>query len=333
MNAFAEPLETTKAFRAAHTKLRPQHLNTELRQEPHTPAFEGDLGVMLEPLELDGAGLDALIRAAGVDMSVRSVPSFSGYRSAALARLRFAVREVVPRYKSTRNNPALEDATAKLSPWLHFGVLSPREVANAVLEAEAEGGVSAAARWKFFNEMLTWREYYHHRARHEAEWSRWAGLPAWARDTLQAHAGDPRPELYSLEALIHGATDDETWNAAQKQFLLDGWMNNNLRMYWVKQILRWRKTPEGAWAVACYLNDRFSLDGRDASTYGGIRWGFGDGKKGYREIDVYGRVAPKSDRALREREGAPEWLGEQAERNTYRVAVPEDEAAVLGRYL
>ena len=35
MNAFTEPLETTKAFRAAHTKLRPQHLNTELRQEPH----------------------------------------------------------------------------------------------------------------------------------------------------------------------------------------------------------------------------------------------------------------------------------------------------------
>ena len=200
---------------------------------------------MSEPLELDGAGLDALIRDTGVDMSVPSVPGFSGYRSAALARLRFAVREVVPRYKSTRNNPALEDATAKLSPWLHFGVLSPREVASAVLEAEAEGGISAAARWKFFNEMLTWaRILSPPRPPRKPEWSRWAGLPAWARDTLQAHAGDPRPELYSLEALIHGATDDETWNTAQKQFLLDGWMNNNLRMYWVKQILRWRKTPE-----------------------------------------------------------------------------------------
>ena len=333
MNAFAELLETTKAFRAAHTKLRPLHLNTELRQEPHLPAFAGDLGIASESLELDETGLDALIRAAGVDMSVPNVPGFSGYRAAALARLQFAVREVVPHYKRTRNNPALEDATAKLSPWLHFGVLSPREVANAVLKAEAEGSVNAAARWKFFNEMLTWREYYHHRARHDALWSRWAGLPTWARDTLQAHASDPRPNLYSLEALIHGETDDETWNAAQMQFLLDGWLNNNLRMYWVKQLLKWRKTPQDAWAVACYLNDRFSLDGRDASTYGGIRWGFGDGKKGYREISIYGQVTPKSDRALRKREGVPEWLGEQTGRDTYRVIVPEDEAAVLERYL
>ena len=333
MNAFAEPLETTKAFRAAHTKLRPHHLKTELRQDSHFPAFEGDLGVSSQPLELDGAGLDALIRAAGVDMSVPSVSGFAGYRAAALARLQFAVCEVVPHYKRTRNNPALEDATAKLSPWLHFGVLSPREVAGAVLEAEAEGSINAAARWKFFNEMLTWREYYHHRARHEVLWSRWAGLPAWARDTLQAHADDPRPKLYALEALIHGETEDETWNAAQKQFLLDGWLNNNLRMYWVKQLLKWRETPQDAWAVACYLNDRFSFDGRDASTYGGVRWGFGDGKKGYREMDIYGYVSPKSDRALRKREGVSEWLREQAGRDAYRVAVPEDEAAVLGRYL
>ena len=332
MNALSGPLDTTKAFRAAHTKLRPLHLGAELRQEPSLPAFEGDL-VASEPLELDDSELDALIRETGVDMSVPPAPGFSGGRSAALARLEVAVREVVPHYKWTRNNPALEDATAKLSPWLHFGVLSPREVAKAVLEAEAEGKVHASARWKFLDETLTWREYYHHRARHEANWSRWEGLPAWARDTLQEHTADSRPALYSLDELIHGETDDETWNAAQKGFLLDGWLNNNLRMYWVKQILKWRETPEEAWAAACYLNDRFRLDGRDASTYGGIRWGFGEGKKGYREIEVYGEVAPKSDRALRKRVGVPEWLEEQAGREVSRVDLPEDEAAALERYL
>ena len=154
-----------------------------------------------------------------------------------------------PRYKWTRNNPALEDATTKLSPWLHFGVLAPREVARAVLEAETAGDVHPAARWKFFNEMLTWREYYHHRCRFEPNWSRWAGLPAWARETLQEHASDPRPTLFPLDALVHGETDDETWNAAQKQFLLDGWMNN-LRMYRVKQLLKWCETPQEAWAPA-----------------------------------------------------------------------------------
>ena len=333
MNALAELRDTTKAFRAAHTKLRPLHLNAELRQAPVLPVFDGDLGITPTSLELDNIDLDALIRETGVDMSVPPAPGFLGGRSAALARLEFAVREVVPRYKWTRNNPALEDATAKLSPWLHFGVLSPREMARAVLEAEAEGKVHAAARWKFLDETLTWREYYHHRARFESNWDRWEGLPEWARETLQAHAADPRPNLYSLNELIHGETDDETWNVAHKQFLLDGWLNNNLRMYWVKQLLKWRETPQEAWATACYLNDRFSLDGRDASTYGGIRWGFGEGKKGYREIDVYGEVMPKSDRALRKREGVPEWLAEQAKREVYRVEVPGDEAAALGRYL
>ena len=61
----------------------------------------------------------------------------------------------------------------------------------------------------------------------------------------------------TLEQIIHGETDDETWNAAQKQYLLEAWMPNNLRMYWGKQLVGWRKTPQDAWRTACYLNDRF----------------------------------------------------------------------------
>ena len=265
-----------------------------------------------------------------MDMTVPPAPGWAGRRSAALDQLAHAVGNVVPRYKWTRNNPALGDATAAISPWMHFGVLSPREVARAVLDAEEAGDVHPAARWKFLDETLTWREYYHHRCRWEPAWAGWSGLPKAARETLEAHADDPRPALYSLGELARGETDDETWNAAQKQFLLDGWMNNNLRMYWVKQILKWRETPQDAWVVACCLNDRFSLDGRDASTYGGLRWGFGDAKLWDRERPVYGRVASKSDRALRKRDGVPEWLTEQAAREAFHPAPPDD--GVLERY-
>ncbi|MDT7855390.1 deoxyribodipyrimidine photo-lyase [Rubrivirga sp. S365] len=329
MNAFEAPLTTTKAFRAAHTPLRDEHLDTDLRQEPAAPPFDGDLDVEHEPLDSD---LDAIIAACGVDMTVPPAPGWAGRRSAALDRLRHAVEHVVPRYKWTRNNPALDDATAAISPWMHFGVLSPREVARAVLDAEAAGDVHPAARWKFLDETLTWREVYHHRCRWEPDWAGWSGLPADARETLEAHASDPRPALYSLDELARGETDDETWNAAQKQFLLDGWMNNNLRMYWVKQILKWRETPQDTFATACWLNDRFSLDGRDASTYGGIRWGFGDAKLWSSERPVYGHVASKSDRALRKRDGVPAWLVEQAAREAFHPAPPADEAAALARY-
>ncbi|PPK84542.1 deoxyribodipyrimidine photo-lyase [Neolewinella xylanilytica] len=333
MNAFSGHLDTTKKFRAAHTPLRDKYLATELEQRPAVGPFAG-------PLDL-GSGeatdrtldrLDQLIETCGVDESVRAVPAYPGGRTQALERLDHAVREVVPRYKWTRNNPALAEDSTHLSPYMHFGVLSPREVALAVLRAEQAGDVHPAARYKFFDELLTWREYFHHRCRKLPDFTRWAALPEWARKSLLAHAGDERERVYELEALIHGETDDESWNAAQKAFVLDGWMNNNLRMYWVKQLLRWRPDPKEAFAVACYLNDRFSLDGRDASTYGNIHWGFGDAKKGYREIDVYGWVPPRSDAALRRRKGVGDWLAEQAGRDVPRVSVPGDIADLVDRY-
>ena len=333
MNAFDTHLRATKAFRAAHTKRRPDHLLLDLRQ-PETGHFDGALDLPETPdlTDLDGPALDAFIAGCGVDMSVPPAPGWHGSRTAALERVRFAVEEVVPRYKWTRNNPAIENATAEISPWMHFGVLDPREVAAAVLDAEAEGHVPAAARWKFLDELLTWREVYHHRCRWEPHFKEWQGLPAWARQTLEAHAGDPRPHLYSLDELAHGETDDETWNAAQKQFLLDGWMNNNLRMYWGRQLLKWRPDPRDAFAATCYLNDRFSLDGRNAATYGGIRSGFGEVRP-WKERPVYGTVAGKTDGALRKRKGVPEWLAAQAAREVpFRAAIPADPAPEFDRY-
>ena len=325
MNAFPTHLKTTKEFRAAHKELRELHLRTDLRQEATVARYTGTLHLgTADANDLTADGLDDRIASCGVDMSVGPAANYPGYRSVARERMAYAIEHVVPRYKWTRNNPALQPDSTHLSPYLHFGVLSPREVAAAV--------PATAARYKFHDELLTWREYYHHRCRHLPDFTRWAGLPAWARATLEEHAADPRPHRYDLDTLIRGATDDETWNAAQKAFTLDGWLNNNLRMYWVKQIHRWRPDPREAFAVACYLNDRFSLDGRDASTYGGIRWGFGEAKRGYRELPIYGRVEARGDAALRRRAGVPEWLAEQAGRAVPDVAVPEGVEVLLERY-
>ena len=80
--------------------------------------------------------------------------------------------------------------------------------------------------------------------------------------------------------MVHGETRDETWNACQKQYLIDGWMHNNLRMYWAKRIIAMTPDPRTGWATACYLNDRLSLDGRDPSTYGNLAWACGDAAPG-----------------------------------------------------
>ena len=44
------------------------------------------------------------------------------------------------------------------------------------------------------------------------------------------------------------------------------------RMYWAKKILEWTNNPEEAKEIAIYLNDKWSLDGRDPNGYVGVMW-------------------------------------------------------------
>ena len=46
-------------------------------------------------------------------------------------------------------------------------------------------------------------------------------------------------------------------------------MHGFLRMYWAKKILEWTTSPEEALAIAIYLNDHYSLDGRDPNGFVG----------------------------------------------------------------
>jgi len=325
MNAFPTLLDATKSFRAAHTPQRDKHLMVDLTQTPSHEPFDGDLCFDSDDIQgLSSADLDELIARCDVDMTLPPAPHFGGTRQAALNQLAYAIEYVVPNYKFRRNNPADPNSTSRISPWMHFGVLSPREVAQQVKESS----VHSAAKWKFLDEALTWREYYHHLARFADDPASYENVPAWGRETLADHATDERPVLYTRKQLARGETNDETWNAAQKQFLLDGWMHNNLRMYWVKQFIKWCATPEEAWEMACLFNDRFSLDGRDPVTYGSIQWGFGRSKKAYRENPIYGWVPPKSDRALRKRAGAAEWLAEYAARPVFDVYFEDENSKV-----
>lgn len=306
---------TTPAFRARINDLRDDWLECQEELMADRPAFDGELDARHEPIG-DASDLSHLVARCDIDHSLPAVHWCRGDRASALHHLHWAAAEVIPGYAGRRNNAAITGVTW-LSPYLHFGVLGPDEVARAAQEVDASRDV-----WKFLDELIVWREFFHHLAHHAPVPNAYETVPAWARETLQAHAQDPRDALYSLDTLIHGETDDETWNAAQRQFVADGWMHNNLRMYWGKRLIGWTATPELAWRTACYLNDRFSLDGRDPATYGNLRWVFGSGRPA-REAPVYGTVSRKSDAAMRRRTGMPAWLHENAHREVPRVSVPD----------
>jgi hypothetical protein len=94
-------------------------------------------------------------------------------------------------------------------------------------------------------------------------------------------------------------------------------------MYWGKRLIVMTPSPEAAWATACYLNDRLSLDGRDPSTYGNIAAVFA-GSPSDRERPVYGRVPTRGDGSTRRRDGGDTWLAAAAARPAPRVWVPAE---------
>ncbi len=284
---------------------------------PDVSAYSGPLP--FSPDALDTCDLDALVAGLAIDHSLPVSDMHPAGRPAAEVRLRRLVMEVLPGYASARNDATRADGASGLSPYMHFGVLGPREIMAAVTAAEA----GSKHKVKFADELLGWREWFHYQARALAAPERYDRISGWAVETLGRHAGDPRPELETLDALLHGETRDQTWNACQKQFLIDGWMHNNLRMYWCKRLIAMTPSPEAAWATACYLNDRLSLDGRDPSTYGNIAAIFA-GSPSDRERPIYGRVAVRGDGSTRRREGGDEWLATAAARPVTRLTIPAE---------
>jgi len=96
------------------------------------------------------------------------------------------VTEVLPGYASARNDATRADGASGLSPYLHFGVLGPREVMTAVAAADAGSKHKA----KFADELLGWREWFHYQARDLAAPERYDRVAGWAVDTLADHAAD-----------------------------------------------------------------------------------------------------------------------------------------------
>ena len=305
-------LKTTPEFRKAHGTLRDRYL--ELRQSARSASLKvaaTDKTIENIPLhnfaEYEDAELATLVSELDIDhkipISAEHLPTQAEIRD----RIASLKENILKKYKWIRNNPALEYSTSELSPYLHFGMVSPHQILEAIEASE----IPKSYTWKFRDEFLTWREWSHYQAFYDANLHQYDSLPEKARETLEEHAQDDRPELRSFEDIMQGNTPDATWNAAQKEWLNTGWLHNNLRMYWSKQILRFTQSPQKAWETACYLNDHISLDGRDPATYASMQWAFGNGKPGYSEKPIYGLVAPKSDRAILKREGMKEWIEER----------------------
>ena len=235
-----------------------------------------------EPTVTDGETA-ALVASCDVDHSVAPAAIRGGPRAARRQLERF-LETGLPRYAEERSDPNA-NATSGLSPYLHFGNLSPVEV---VLRAREAGPAEQFA--KFQDEILVWRElgfnFTHFNPRHRTV----AAIPDWARRELRTGESDDRPALYTAEELEHAQTAEPLWNAAQMAYVREGWMPNPLRMLWGKAVIQWTRNASEALGILEHLNNKYALDGRDPSSYLNILWVFGKFDRPFYRRPIYGTV-------------------------------------------
>jgi deoxyribodipyrimidine photo-lyase len=221
-----------------------------------------------------------------LDRSVAAVAAWHGGTTSALSLSKEFIQHNLRGYGTQRNKPE-NSHTSRLSPYLHFGHISPVAVALAVKQADAPKADKEA----FLNQIVTWRELAVNLVRFHHDYDSFECGEPWAHRTLAKHAADLRPVIYSQRQLENAETHDQLWNAAQMQMVTSGWMHNYVRMYWAKKILEWSRSAADAYRTAVYLNDKYELDGRDPNGYAGIAWAIvGKFDRPWFERPIFGQV-------------------------------------------
>ncbi len=259
-------------------RLLPEFLHEPPSLQSHPHAYQGHVP------DTDWAALRDSLQ---VDRSVPEVDWITPGEQAAAGMLGAFIQHRLDSYADRRNDPN-GNAVSRLSPYLHFGMLSPLRAALAVSQAT---GRAHEGKEDFLEELVVRRELSDNFCLHTPDYDSVDCFPDWAQRTLSEHEADEREYVYELDTLESARTHDELWNAAQKQMVASGYMHGYMRMYWAKKILEWTRTPQEAMGIAIFLNDRYELDGRDANGYTGVAWSIGGvHDRAWKERPVFGKI-------------------------------------------
>jgi deoxyribodipyrimidine photo-lyase len=291
------------------------------------PKISKKLGRFLVPLKPMGPVADSLaldfdsfdisdtaraISKLRIDRSVKKVDDFHGGTTQAKRHLNDFIANKLDQYAELRNDPTL-DHLSLMSPYLHFGQISPLYIA---LEVSRDKGRGKEA---YLEELIVRRELSMNFVNYNVRYDSLESIPEWAHKTLGGHRKDKRPFIYTLKELGQAKTHDPYWNSAQNEMVVRGKMHGYMRMYWGKKILEWSKTPEEAFRVALYLNNKYELDGRDPNGFTGIAWCFGKHDRPWGERAIFGQVRYMNDAGLKRKFDADKYV---AMMNQIKQGVP-----------
>lgn len=190
-----------------------------------------------------------------LDATGPSPRTMAGGESVGRARLAAWCRHGLADYPERRDAPAY-DGTSRLSPYLHFGCLSPVEIAHRC--ADRPGGEE-------FLRQLCWRDFHHQVT---------AAFPAIAHKDYRPRGDHWDKDAERLEAWQSGRTGVPLVDAGMRQLAAEGWMHNRARLvtasFLVKDLgLDWR-------LGAAHFFDLL-VDGDIANNAGNWQWIAGTG--------------------------------------------------------
>jgi len=234
---------------------------------------------------LDVSDVDGVLAKMKIDRSVGRVDTFVGGEKAAQKMLKAFLELRLDGYSVKRNDPNL-NGVSHMSPYLHFGQISPLDILLQMQDVAGETEDTEV----YLEELVVRRELSMNFVNQNPNYDRYDALPEWAKKTLAKHEDDVRDYVYDLEVWEAAETHDPYWNAAQMEMLKTGKMHNYMRMYWGKKVIEWSETPQQAFETILYLNNRYELDGRDANSFTGVAWCFGKHDRPWKERPVFGMV-------------------------------------------
>lgn len=200
------------------------------------------------------AGRLLSLERLGIDSVARRIAAAAGPGERAGRRLMRKAASDAAEYERVRNLPGL-DRTTRLSPPLHFGTVSARELETLLAPRRSDGA-------KALRRQLCWRDFWLNVIRNRPE-NRTEEHDARFRGMRWNDDGD------SLRAWTRGETGVPYIDAGMRQLLAEGWMHNRVRMavasYLTKNLLiDWR---EGEAHFMAHL-----LDGDESQNNGNWQW-------------------------------------------------------------
>lgn len=232
---------------------------------PHkvfTPFYKGWLAVNRRPVAEPPRSI-----SLPSDVSMGAAPSLAdltdsndlspnvlkGGETEALKRFEAFLHKDMKQY-ANKNNDMAADATSRLSSYLHFGCISPRQIEDELPHSHGGDAWRRQLAWSdFYNYVLL---HYPQNARHEFQ-EKYRGTLQWKKDEGL------------LKAWREGKTGYPVVDAGMRQLIQEGWMHNRARLivgsFLTKDL--WQDWRDGeSWFM------RMLTDGDEANNNGNWQW-------------------------------------------------------------